>query len=175
MRHNARISIKSVEADGPQELHLFISSFASPNELKVLSRKAIRNMRRQFDSERFYINLIRLSRGQVNIFPLAATYLWEYEFNFRLKIPKLTITHSTNEFSRTVGLFRWLGPERKPGEDAQPARDLDYAKKGRGRPSNLSRGLSSYAVPAPKEVLPDGTVIFGDARDQIAKKEKQNG
>lgn len=170
MRHNARITITSDEPDGRRELNLFYSSFASPNELKVISRNAIRKMRRHFDSERFYINLIRLARGEVTIFPLAAEYLWEYEFNFTSRVPKLTIIHARNELSRTVGLYRWLGPERDV-KAKEPLQSIESYGK-RGRPSAIRRNIAP--VPAPLKVDPDGTIHYADRivkGDQVIKKE----
>lgn len=171
MRHNARITIISDEPDGRRELDLFLSSFASPSELKVISRKAIRKMRRHFDSERFYINLIKLAQGTVNIFPIAATYLWQYQFNFTGRIPKLTITHTTNDLSRTVGLYRWLGPERPIKELPEEAAAI-YGKRPRGRPSNIRRAIAP--VPAPLYVTPEGVAVFEDDQRNAVARKNQN-
>ena len=154
MRHNARVTILS---DNEPPLNIFLASRATPHEIKVISRNALRGMRRHLDYEQFYIKFIRLTKVELTITSSASSYLWEYEFHLSPLPPRVTIINRSNGLCKTLGLFRWIGPELAKIVPVNIMRSPDYGKK-RGRPSALSK-LSPQSKP-PLYISPDHKVYF---------------
>ena len=160
MRHNALITIISNERSGRREFNISLASHAQPHQIKLISRKAVRGMRRDLteEAEQFAINIIRLSAPTtVNIIEHPADPLWRYEFHLIPPVPRLYIRRPDQKLSKIHKLFRWLGAERAKIVPVNITPDPGR-KRGRGRPSALSKlQLPPSAAPL---YVKDGVAYF---------------